>query len=151
MNKVFVALVVLLTANMTHAAEPKWNHKENIRQGVKLFDAAYKQGGMVEVEKLSKDCHMNFTKSNEPQIHELCAAIDFAAMTIDSQMVPQASLQRKYFQRKTLDGRLRKELSRFGHNKNIQDTILKFWGDTATKLLNELSDESAKADNSEAQ
>ena len=127
-------ILLLLIGTGVHAAGMKWDHEENIKQGIALFDDAYKQGGMTEAENLSKKCHKKFSKDS--QLLELCASMDISAMMVDAQMAPQPSLQRKYFQVGTVDGRLRKELVKLGHNKKVQEDIVTFWGATTTKLLN---------------
>ena len=62
MSKILPWSMILLSLIGTgvHAAGMKWDHEENIKQGIALFDDAYKQGGMTEAENLSKKCHKKF-------------------------------------------------------------------------------------------
>jgi len=129
-------MVILLTGTTAHAAGMQWDHEATIKDGIELFDGAYKQGGITEAENLSRDCHKKFGKAKDPQLLELCAAVDISSMIVDSQLAPQPSLQRKYFQTKAVHGRLKKGLARLGHPKNIHEEIVRFWGATTMKLLN---------------
>lgn len=126
-----VTAVSLLMINApVFATGTKWNHEDNIQEAVKLvMDGAIPKGGMAESITLSKDCYDNYKGSGEPQLLEMCAAIDFTAMIYDYEAAQANGWPRnEYFTDKTMKTRISSYLKKKKMPKKEIENAFNIWG-----------------------
>lgn len=116
MKKLILMTVVslMLLSAPAFATGTKWNHENNIQEAVKLvMEGAIPKGGMSEAITLSKDCYDNYNGSGEPQLLEMCAAIDITAMIYDYEAAQANGWPRnEYFADKTMKTRISSHLKK---------------------------------------
>lgn len=124
------ALSLLMLTAPVFATGTKWNHENNIQEAVKLvMDGAIPKGGMSEAITLSKDCYDNYNGSGEPQLLEMCAAIDFTAMIYDYEAAQANGWPRnEYFTDKTMKTRISSYLKKKKMPKKEIENAFNLWG-----------------------
>ena len=132
------ALSFALLSGAACASAADWDHDANIDTAIDDFAAAFRGGGMVQVEQLVQDCYRRVGAVGDPDEQlkrlETCASIDFAAFRVDRFAPAGSRSQTDYFAQPQIMQRMA-ELGDFVHDPNVENQILRAWSRAAAVAL----------------
>ena len=132
------ALGVALVSGAGWASAADWDHDANIDAAIDGFVAAFRVGGMAQVEQLVDDCYRQFKVVDDADARlerlETCASMDFAAFRVDRFAPVGSRSQTDYFAQPQIMRRMA-VLGDFVHDPNVENQILRAWSRAAAVAL----------------
>lgn len=132
------ALSIALVSGAACARAADWDHDANIDAAIDGFAAAFRSGGMAQVEQLVDGCYREVEAVDDADERlerlETCASMDFAAFRVDRFAPADSRSQTDYFAQSQIMQRMA-VLGDFVHDPNVENQILRAWSRAAAVAL----------------